>query len=68
MTTPMIGDVTQPGRWHRPGHGRQGEYVADIHLPDVLDAKLVTLDCARARIIVDRRRPRRSRCPACASS
>jgi CO/xanthine dehydrogenase Mo-binding subunit len=27
------------------------EYVADIHLPDVLEAKLVTLDCARARII-----------------
>ena len=27
------------------------QYVADIHLPDVLHAKLVTLDCARARII-----------------
>ena len=26
-------------------------YVADIHLPDVLHAKLVTLDCARARIV-----------------
>ena len=29
--------------------GRQ-RYVADIHLEDVLHAKLVTLDCARARI------------------
>ena len=27
------------------------EYVADIRLPDVLEARLVTLDCARARII-----------------
>jgi CO/xanthine dehydrogenase Mo-binding subunit len=27
------------------------EYVADILLPDVLEAKLVTVDCARARII-----------------
>jgi CO/xanthine dehydrogenase Mo-binding subunit len=27
------------------------EYVADIRLPDVLEAKLVKLDCARARII-----------------
>jgi CO/xanthine dehydrogenase Mo-binding subunit len=27
------------------------EYVADIRLPDVLEAKLVTVDCARARII-----------------
>jgi CO/xanthine dehydrogenase Mo-binding subunit len=26
-------------------------YVADIRLPDVLEAKLVTLDCAHARII-----------------
>ncbi|MEA2608168.1 MAG: hypothetical protein QOJ75_411 [Chloroflexota bacterium] len=30
--------------------GRQA-YVADLHLEDVLHAKLVTLDCARARII-----------------
>jgi CO/xanthine dehydrogenase Mo-binding subunit len=30
--------------------GRQA-YVADLHLADVLHAKLVTLDCARARII-----------------
>jgi len=29
----------------------QNEYVADIRLPGVLEAKLVTLDCARARII-----------------
>ncbi len=27
------------------------QYVADIHLPDVLQAKLVTLPCARARIL-----------------
>ena len=27
------------------------QYVADIRIPDVLEAKLVTLDCARARII-----------------
>jgi CO/xanthine dehydrogenase Mo-binding subunit len=27
------------------------EYVADIRLPGVLEARLVTLDCARARII-----------------
>jgi CO/xanthine dehydrogenase Mo-binding subunit len=27
------------------------EYLADIHLPDLLHIKLVTLDCARARII-----------------
>jgi CO/xanthine dehydrogenase Mo-binding subunit len=26
-------------------------YVADIRLPDMLEAKLVTLDCARARIV-----------------
>jgi CO/xanthine dehydrogenase Mo-binding subunit len=30
--------------------GRQ-DYVADIRLPNVLEAKLVKLDCARARII-----------------
>ncbi|MFH0750263.1 MAG: xanthine dehydrogenase family protein molybdopterin-binding subunit [Chloroflexota bacterium] len=30
--------------------GRQ-QYVADIHLPDELHAKLVTVDCARARIV-----------------
>jgi CO/xanthine dehydrogenase Mo-binding subunit len=36
------------------GHGRvTGEqaYVADLEIPDVLHAKLVTLDCARARIV-----------------
>jgi CO/xanthine dehydrogenase Mo-binding subunit len=27
------------------------QYVADIHLPDELHARLVTVDCARARII-----------------
>ena len=29
----------------------RNEYVADIRLPGVLEARLVTLDCARARII-----------------
>ena len=36
------------------GRGRVSglqEYVADIHLADVLHAKLVTVDCGRARII-----------------
>lgn len=36
------------------GHGRvtgAQQYVADIHLPDELHVELVTLDCARARII-----------------
>jgi len=36
------------------GHGRVTglqQYVADIRLQDVLQVKLVTLDCARARII-----------------
>jgi CO/xanthine dehydrogenase Mo-binding subunit len=36
------------------GHGRVTglqEYLADIRLPDVLEAQLVTLDCARARIV-----------------
>src|SRR5512143_1038884 len=27
------------------------QYVADIRLPDMLQVKLVTLDCARARIV-----------------
>ena len=26
-------------------------YLADLHVPDLLHAKLVTLDCARARIL-----------------
>lgn len=36
------------------GYGRVTglqQYLADIHLPDVLHVKLVTLDCARARIL-----------------
>ncbi len=36
------------------GHGRVSglqEYVADVRVPDVLEARLVTLDCARARIL-----------------
>ena len=50
MTTSLIG--TSPNRVGGIGRvsGLQ-EYVADIRLPDVLEAKLVTIDCARARII-----------------
>ena len=36
------------------GHGRVTglqQYLADIHMPGVLHVKLVTLDCARARIL-----------------
>ena len=50
MSATIIG--TSPNRVG--GIGRvtgQNAYVADIRLPDVLEAKLVTLDCARARII-----------------
>ncbi len=50
MSTSVIG--TSPNRVG--GIGRVAgfqEYVADIRLPDVLEAKLVTVDCARARII-----------------
>ena len=36
-------------------------YVADIRLPDVLEAKLVTLDCAHARIIAIDTRDARAR-------
>jgi CO/xanthine dehydrogenase Mo-binding subunit len=50
MTTSLIG--TSPNRVGGIGRvsGLQ-EYVADIRLPDVLEARLVTIDCARARII-----------------
>ena len=50
MSTTRIG--TSPNRVG--GLGRvtgRNEYVADIRLPGVLEARLVTLDCARARII-----------------
>jgi len=50
MTTSLIG--TSPNRVGGIGRvtGLQ-EYVADIRLTDVLEARLVTIDCARARII-----------------
>ena len=50
MSTRVIG--TSPNRVGGIGRvtGAQ-EYVADIRIADVLEAKLVTLDCARARII-----------------
>ena len=50
MSATRIG--TSPNRVG--GLGRvtgRNEYVADIRLPGVLEARLVTLDCARARII-----------------
>ena len=50
MTPRLVG--TSPNRVG--GFGRVSglqEYVADIRIPDVLEGKLVTLDCARARII-----------------
>ena len=50
MTARLVG--TSPNRVG--GFGRVSglqEYVADIRIPDVLEGKLVTLDCARARII-----------------
>jgi CO/xanthine dehydrogenase Mo-binding subunit len=50
MSVSVIG--TSPNRVG--GIGRvtgQQDYVADIRIPDVLEAKLVTLDCAHARII-----------------
>jgi CO/xanthine dehydrogenase Mo-binding subunit len=50
MSAAIVG--TSPNRVG--GIGRvtgKNEYVADIRLPDVLEARLVTLDCARARIV-----------------
>jgi CO/xanthine dehydrogenase Mo-binding subunit len=54
MSTTRIGTSigTSPNRVG--GLGRvtgRNEYVADIRLPGVLEAHLVTLDCARARIV-----------------
>ena len=39
-------------------------YLADLRVADALHAKLVTLACARARILAHRRVARRSPCPA----
>jgi CO/xanthine dehydrogenase Mo-binding subunit len=50
MRTDRIGgSPNRVGGYGRVTGGQQ--YVADIRLPDVLEVKLVTLDCARARII-----------------
>ena len=50
MSTHVIGgSPARLGGLDRVTGGQQ--YVADIHVADVLHAKLVTLDCARARII-----------------
>ncbi len=64
MNDPVVG--TSPARVGGIERvtGRQA-YVADIPFDDVLHVKLVALDCARARIIADRRDARRSPSPAC---
>ena len=49
MRADGVGAAAPRGGGHDRVTGRQA-YVADIHLPDELHAKLVTLDCARARI------------------
>ncbi len=50
MSAPAIGG--SPARVGGVGRVTGGQqYVADIRLADVLHAKLVTLDCARARIV-----------------
>ncbi len=54
MSAPVIGTSPNRGGGIDRVTGQQ-LYVADIRPPDVLEAKLVTLDCARARIIsIDR--------------
>ncbi len=50
MTGPTIGTDARRLGGHDRVTGHQ-DYVADIHLPDELHARLVTLDCARARIV-----------------
>ena len=50
MTDPCVGMSPRRVGGRDRVTGRQA-YVADIHLDDVLHAKLVSLDCARARII-----------------
>jgi CO/xanthine dehydrogenase Mo-binding subunit len=50
MTGGRVGDSPRRVGGHGRVTGAQ-QYVADIHLPDELHAALVTLDCARARII-----------------
>jgi CO/xanthine dehydrogenase Mo-binding subunit len=50
MTTARVGDSPQRVGGTDRVTGRQ-MYVADIHLPDELHAKLVTLPVARARIV-----------------
>ncbi len=50
MTAGGVGDSPRRGGGPDRVTGRQ-QYVADIRLQDVLQAKLVTLDCARARIV-----------------
>ncbi|MFI5261067.1 MAG: xanthine dehydrogenase family protein molybdopterin-binding subunit [Candidatus Limnocylindrales bacterium] len=50
MNAPLVGLSPQRVGGRDRVTGAQ-QYVADIRLPDVLHAKLVTLDCARARLI-----------------
>ena len=49
MSRDGVGASVTRGGGHDRVTGRQ-RYVADIHLEDALHVKLVTLDCARARI------------------
>ena len=50
MTSTRIGASPRRVGGHERVTGQQ-EYVADIRLPDMLHAKLVTIDCAHARIV-----------------
>jgi len=50
MTGAVVGSSAPRGGGYERVTGKQ-RYVADLRIPDVLQAKLVTLDCARARII-----------------
>ena len=50
MTGEGVGASVQRGGGRDRVTGRQ-QYAADLQIPDALHAKLVTLDCARARIV-----------------
>lgn len=49
MSTDGVGSSPRRGGGHGRVTGLQ-QYVADVRLPDMLHARLVTLDCAHARI------------------
>jgi CO/xanthine dehydrogenase Mo-binding subunit len=50
MTATQIGASPRRVGGHERVTGEQ-QYVADVRLPDMLQAKLVTIDCAHARIV-----------------